>query len=115
NRQAGILGQNGYENFIQVDAPINPGNSGGPLVDLHGDVVGINTAIASERGGFQGVGFAIPSNQAKSIYEQLKSNGKVVRGFIGAQIRDVAQNLQLAESFGYTGTGEIGRASRRER
>jgi serine protease Do len=103
NRQAGILGQNGYENFIQVDAPINPGNSGGPLVDLHGDVVGINTAIASRTGGFQGIGFAIPSNQAKTIYEQLKNNGKVVRGFIGAQIRDVAQNLPLAESFGYTG------------
>src|SRR5204863_7709270 len=80
NRQAGILGQNGYENFIQVDAPINPGNSGGPLVDLHGNVVGINTAIASTRGSFQGIGFAIPSNQANPVYEQLKSKGKVVPG-----------------------------------
>src|SRR5436305_7046817 len=53
----------GYENFIQVDAPINPGNSGGPLVDVQGNVIGINTAIASRSGGFQGIGFAIPSNQ----------------------------------------------------
>jgi serine protease Do len=104
NRQAGILGQNGYENFIQVDAPINPGNSGGPLVNLHGEVVGINTAIASRSGSFQGIGFAIPSNQAKPIYEQLKTGSKIVRGFIGATIQDVSANVQLAQSFGFTGT-----------
>jgi len=92
-----------YENFIQVDAPINPGNSGGPLVNIHGEVVGINTAIATRSGGFQGIGFAIPSNQAKPIYEQLKSNHKVVRGWLGISIRDVSANLSLAKSFGYTG------------
>jgi serine protease Do len=104
NRQAGILGQGGYENFIQVDAPINPGNSGGPLVNLKGEVVGINTAIASRSGGFQGIGFTIPSNQAKFIVQQLKEKGKVTRGWLGVEITDVSKNLQMAESFGYTDT-----------
>ncbi len=64
----GILGRYGYENFIQVDAPINPGNSGGPLSNIRGEIVGINTAIASRSGGFQGIGFAIPSNQARVVF-----------------------------------------------
>jgi serine protease Do len=85
----GILGTMGYENFIQVDAPINPGNSGGPLVNVRGEVVGINTAIASVTGGFAGVGFAIPSNQAKVVYTQLRDKGKIVRGFLGVGIDDV--------------------------
>ena len=85
----GILGTMGYENFIQVDAPINPGNSGGPLVNVRGEVVGINTAIASVTGGFAGVGFAIPSNQAKVVYTQLRDKGKIVRGFLGIGIDDV--------------------------
>lgn len=90
NRQAGVISsQYAYENFIQVDAPINPGNSGGPLVDLKGNVVGINTAIATRSGSFSGIGFAIPSNQAKSVYESLRANGKVVRGYLGVQIADV--------------------------
>src|SRR3954462_3324778 len=101
NRQAGILGAAGYESFIQVDAPINPGNSGGPLVNLHGEVVGINTAIASQSGGFQGIGFAIPSNQAKFIYTALKEKGKVTRGWLGVSIKDVAKDPGLAASFGY--------------
>jgi serine protease Do len=92
-----------YENFIQVDAPINPGNSGGPLVNLHGEVVGINTAIATETGAFNGLGFAIPSDQAKTVYTQLKASGKMVRGFIGVGIQDLNQQPGLAESFGYTG------------
>jgi len=101
----GILDRtNGYENFIQVDAPINPGNSGGPLVNIHGEVVGINTAIATRSGGFQGIGFAIPSNQAKPVYEQLKTSHKVVRGWLGVSIRDVAMDVPLAKSWGYTGT-----------
>ncbi|HEV8606636.1 MAG TPA: trypsin-like peptidase domain-containing protein [Tepidisphaeraceae bacterium] len=108
NRQAGILGMGGYEAFIQVDAPINPGNSGGPLVNLHGEVVGINTAIASHSGGFQGIGFAIPSNQAKFIYTALKDKGKVTRGWLGVGIRDVAKFPQIAKSFDYDGhTGVI--------
>ena len=83
----GILGSQGYEDFIQVDAPINPGNSGGPLVNLHGEVVGINTAIASRSGGFQGIGFAIPSNEAKFVYNALKEHGKVIRGWLGVEHR----------------------------
>jgi serine protease Do len=101
HRQAGILGQDGYENFIQVDAPINPGNSGGPLVNLQGDVVGINTAIASSSGGFQGIGFAIPSEEARPVYEQLKSNGKIVRGWLGIEIQNVADATDAAASEGY--------------
>jgi serine protease Do len=102
--EVGILGQNGYENFIQVDAPINPGNSGGPLVNIRGEVVGINTAIASRSGGFQGIGFAIPSNQAKYIYQSLKDTGKVARGWLGVGIRPISADPDLAKSFGYEGT-----------
>ena len=70
--------------FLQTDAAVNPGNSGGPLVNLHGEVVGINTAIASLTGGYQGVGFAIPANAAKWVAQQLYENGKVKRAFLGA-------------------------------
>jgi serine protease Do len=98
----GILGPQGYENFIQVDAPINPGNSGGPLVNIHGEVVGINTAIASRSGGFQGIGLAIPSDEAKVIYTMLKDKGKVTRGWLGVSIEDVQRDPGLAKSFGYT-------------
>lgn len=112
NRQAGVIrGEFAYENFIQVDAPINPGNSGGPLVNLKGEVVGINTAIASRTGSFAGIGFAIPSNQAKMVYEQLKSSGKVVRGYLGVQIADVKAATDVIrdnlESLGYTGDSGV--------
>jgi serine protease Do len=100
--RVGILGAQGYEDFIQVDAPINPGNSGGPLVNLHGDVVGINTAIASRSGGFQGIGFAIPINEAKWIYGQLKDHGKVTRGWLGVGIKDVTEDPEVAKAVGYT-------------
>ena len=103
HRQAGLLGSDGYENFIQVDAPINPGNSGGPLVNLKGQVVGIDTAIASSSGGFQGIGFAIPSEEAKPIYDQLRKSGKITRGWLGAEIQNVAQASDEAASEGYTG------------
>lgn len=86
----GILGPMGYENFIQVDAPINPGNSGGPLVNVRGEVVGINTAIASVTGGSQGIGFAIPSNQVKNVVTALRDKGKVTRGYLGIEIDDVS-------------------------
>ncbi|HUB25267.1 MAG TPA: trypsin-like peptidase domain-containing protein [Tepidisphaeraceae bacterium] len=95
--------QEQYENFIQVDAPINPGNSGGPLVNVHGEVVGINTAIASRTGTFDGIGFAIPSNQAYKLYATLKAGNKVVRGWLGVEIKSVADELKAARSFGYTG------------
>ncbi|HEX4125134.1 MAG TPA: trypsin-like peptidase domain-containing protein, partial [Tepidisphaeraceae bacterium] len=103
----GILGQNGYEDFIQVDAPINPGNSGGPLVNIQGEVVGINTAIASRSGGFQGIGFAIPSNEAKFVYNSLKDTGKVTRGWLGVGIADVSQNTEEVKHLGYTGNGGV--------
>jgi serine protease Do len=86
-----------YEDFIQTDAAINPGNSGGGLVDAEGRLVGINTAILSRTGGFQGIGFAIPSNLARNVMEQLASNGKVVRGYVGVTLQDF--NPELAEQF----------------
>jgi serine protease Do len=82
-----------YEDFIQTDAAINPGNSGGALVDIRGRLVGINTAILSRSGGFQGIGFAIPSNLARSVMEQLVANGEVVRGFLGVNIQDLTPDL----------------------
>ena len=94
----------GYENFIQVDAPINPGNSGGPLVDIHGDVVGINTAIATQSRGFEGIGFAIPSDQARVIYTMLKEHGRVTRGWLGVEIQDVERDPEVAKDFGYNDT-----------
>ena len=86
-----------YENFIQTDASINPGNSGGPLFNLHGDVIGINTAIINFA---QGIGFAIPSNMAKQVMDQLVTHGKVVRGWLGVGIQAVTADL--AAKFGVT-------------
>ncbi len=87
-----------YEDFIQTDAAINPGNSGGPLLNLDGKVVGINTFIISRSGGNMGIGFAIPINMAKTISKELIDTGKVVRGFLGVDIQDLAPDL--AASFG---------------
>ncbi|MEW8064427.1 MAG: DegQ family serine endoprotease [Candidatus Thiodiazotropha sp.] len=92
------LGISDYEDFIQTDAAINPGNSGGPLVNLDGEVVGINTAIFSRSGGYMGVGFAIPINMAKGIANQLLDKGEVTRGFLGIMIQPLTP--ELAESFG---------------
>ena len=82
-----------YDNFIQIDAPINHGNSGGPLVDRDGNVVGINTAIYSPNGGSVGVGFAIPSDEAKAIVAKLQKNGSIDHGFLGVQIQSVTQDV----------------------
>ncbi len=82
-----------YEDFIQTDAAINPGNSGGPLVNINGELVGINTAIASRTGGFQGIGFAVPSNMARQIMQSLITSGKVTRGWLGVTIQDVDENI----------------------
>ncbi len=87
-----------YEDFIQTDAAINPGNSGGPLVNIDGEVIGINTAIASRSGGYQGIGFAIPSSSAKLIMDDLVKEGKVKRGLLGVNIQDM--NEALSKSFG---------------
>lgn len=92
----------GYEDFIQTDAAINPGNSGGPLVNIDGEVIGINTAIATRSGGYQGVGFAIPSNSAKLIMDDLMKSGKVRRGLLGVNIQDVTESL--AKSFARSDT-----------
>ncbi|HRI37918.1 MAG TPA: Do family serine endopeptidase [Nitrospira sp.] len=82
-----------FEDFIQTDAPINPGNSGGALVNTNGELVGINTAIASPTGGSVGVGFAIPSNMARAAMQSLIKTGRVVRGFLGASTQDVSSPL----------------------
>jgi serine protease Do len=87
-----------YEDFIQTDAAINPGNSGGALVNLQGELVGINTAIASRSGGYQGIGFAIPTTMVQPIMESLLATGRVERGWLGVRIQDL--DAGMAESFG---------------
>jgi serine protease Do len=87
-----------YDDFIQIDAPINRGNSGGPTFNLNGEVIGINTAIYSPSGGSVGIGFAVPSNTAKSVVEQLRENGHVTRGWLGVAIQGITPNI--AKSLG---------------
>lgn len=94
-----------YEDFIQTDAAINPGNSGGPLLNLDGDVIGINTAIATRSGGYMGIGFAIPSNIAQHIMNQLIEKGSVTRGFLGIGLQAV--DKEIAEGFKLTKTEGI--------
>ncbi|MDD5170791.1 MAG: Do family serine endopeptidase, partial [Syntrophales bacterium] len=93
-----------YEDFIQTDAAINPGNSGGALVNIRGELIGINTAILSSSGGYQGIGFAIPTNMAKVVMDSLIKKGKVVRGWLGVSIQPVtpelAKNLGLKDDKG---------------
>ena len=92
------LGINTFENFIQTDAAINPGNSGGALVDVNGNLLGINTAIYSRSGGSLGIGFAIPVSTARSVLESIITTGSVTRGWIGVEPQDVTP--EIAESFG---------------
>lgn len=96
----GGMGITQYEDFIQTDAAINPGNSGGALVNVRGELVGINTAIVSRTGGYQGVGFAVPTDLARPVYTSLREHGKVVRGFLGVGIQEVTP--ELATSFNLT-------------
>ena len=98
-REVGIAS---YENFIQTDAAINPGNSGGPLVNLKGELIGINTAIKSRTGVYSGIGFAIPTKMAQRVMNQILEQGKVSRGYLGVAIQDL--NDELADSFGFNGT-----------
>jgi len=86
-----------FEDFIQTDAAINPGNSGGPLLNLKGEVIGINTAIVSRTGGYMGIGFAIPSSMAKNIMSQIIDKGSVTRGFLGVSLQPVDKDL--ADAF----------------
>ena len=88
-----MIGAGPYDDFIQTDASINPGNSGGPLLNLKGEVVGINSAIFSQSGGNIGIGFATPIDLAKSVVAQLKDKGKVTRGWLGVVIQDVTPEL----------------------
>lgn len=96
------LGIESYENFIQTDAPINPGNSGGALIDMHGQLVGINTAILAPSRGSVGIGFAIPANMAKSVMMQLIEYGNVKRGMLGVGAQDITP--ELASAFNATST-----------
>ena len=96
------LGINTFENFIQTDAAINPGNSGGALVDVEGNLLGINTAIYSRSGGSMGIGFAIPVSTAKIVMDGLVKDGKVTRGWIGVEPNELSP--ELAETFGVAGT-----------
>lgn len=93
-----VIGSGPYDDFIQTDASINPGNSGGPLINMKGEVVGINTAIFSRSGGNVGIGFAIPINLARGIIDQLKKSGTVTRGWLGVSIQDLTSDL--AEYYG---------------
>jgi serine protease Do len=90
------VGLTAYEDFIQTDASINPGNSGGPLMNLKGEVVGVNTAIFSRSGGNMGIGFSIPINQARSVMDSLIKFGKVTRGFLGVVIQDITPDIGSA-------------------
>jgi serine protease Do len=100
----GALGPAGYEDFIQTDASINPGNSGGPLINLNGEVIGINSLIISASQGSEGMGFAIPSNMAREISRSLIEEGMVVRGYLGVNIQDItpdmAKSLKLKSTAG---------------
>ena len=109
-----------YESFIQTDAAINPGNSGGPLINLAGQVVGINTAIITQTGGYEGIGLAIPSALARRVVEGLIKDGKVVRGYLGVRIQPLdtaggsqAEPSQQPRCSGHRrSAGQPGRASR---
>jgi serine protease DegQ len=91
------LGLSTFENFIQTDAAINPGNSGGALVDVNGNLLGINSAIYSPNGGSLGIGFAIPTSTAKKVMEQIIQSGSVTRGWVGIAVQELTP--ELAESF----------------
>ena len=107
------LGIEEYEDFIQTDAAINPGNSGGALVNLKGELIGINTAIASRSGGYQGIGFAIPTNMARPIMEALVRDGKISRGYLGVNITTVTPAILKEHKLGSTTKAWSWRASSR--
>lgn len=99
------LNMNMYEDFLQTDAAINPGNSGGPLVNVQGQVVGINAAIKSRSGGFQGIGLAVASNLARRVVGSLRADGVVHRGYLGVQVRELAADV--AQRLGVKGEGVV--------
>lgn len=93
------LGINTFENFIQTDAPINPGNSGGALIDVHGNLIGINNAIYTRTGGFQGIGFAVPVNLAKEVMSDLINQGHVTRGWLGISLTKLTDEVRQALKY----------------
>jgi serine protease Do len=100
-----VAGGRGYENFIQTDAAINPGNSGGPLTNIRGEVVAMNTAIASNTGSYNGIGFAIPMRMINEVVTQILEKGRVERGYLGVYIEELSE--KMAKSFGYDGEGVL--------
>ena len=98
------IGAGPYDEYIQTDASINPGNSGGPLLNMNGEVIGINTAIFSRTGGNVGIGFTIPIKMASDILDELKKDGKVTRGWLGVMIQkitpELAETFKLSDSHG---------------
>jgi serine protease Do len=100
--RTGITEPSTYQDFLQTDAAINPGNSGGPLLNLRGEVIGVNAVIVSQSGGFEGIGFAIPSNIALHIAKELIAHGKIERGWLGVTVQDLTP--ELAKSFGVAAT-----------
>jgi serine protease Do len=100
--RTGITEPSTYQDFLQTDAAINPGNSGGPLLNLRGEVIGVNAVIVSQSGGFEGIGFAIPSNMALYITRQLIAHGKIERGWLGVTVQDLTP--ELGKSFNAQGT-----------
>lgn len=93
------IGISEYEDFIQTDAAINPGNSGGPLLNIQGQVIGINTAFKTETGGYMGIGFAVPINMATVIAERLQKDGKMTRAWLGATLKDVSADVLRAHNL----------------
>jgi len=98
----GGLGIEDYEDFIQTDASINPGNSGGALINVRGELIGVNTAILSPSGGNLGIGFAVPSNMVRTVMDQIIKSGKVTRGYIGVSVQDITPGLASAMKLGQT-------------
>lgn len=94
----GVTDPSSYQDFLQTDTAINPGNSGGPLLNLRGEVIGVNAVIASQSGGFEGIGFAIPSNMAQHVANALLAHGKVERGWLGASVQDIPPDLVQSSS-----------------
>src|SRR5499427_10096794 len=104
----GGLGIEDYEDFIQTDASINPGNSGGALVNIRGELIGLNTAILSPSGGNLGIGFAVPSNMVRTVMDQIIRTGKVTRGYLGVTIQDITPELSRAMKLGQTRGALVG-------
>jgi serine protease Do len=104
----GGLGIEDYEDFIQTDASINPGNSGGPLINVNGELIGVNTAILSPSGGNLGIGFAVPSNMVRNVMEQIIKTGKVTRGYLGVSVQDITPDLATALKLGDTHGALVG-------